>query len=159
MIIKFYITFFTIISFSSLNSEEIYTINRDLLKILYADTEWNIIEKTKDSIYISEKIINGSELNAIKVEKIFNIEPHYFTDVIMNVGGYNTFLSNTKSFYSKIIKNTSSGLIGYQRINVDIPFFDDREYYFYISSKPFDDSYTTCCVTGFYLIQVWRILI
>ena len=139
MIIKVYIVFFTIFWFASLSAEEIYTINPNLMKILYADSQWNIIEKTSDSIYISEKIIEGSELNAVKVEKVFNVEPQYFTDVIMNVGNYNTFLSNTKSLHSKIIKNTSNGLIGYQHIKVDLPFFDDREYYFYMSSEPFDD--------------------
>ena len=139
MIIKVYIVFFTIFWFASLSAEEIYTINPNLMKILYADSQWNIIEKTSDSIYISEKIIEGSELNAVKVEKVFNVEPQYFTDVIMNVGSYNTFLSNAKTLHSKIIKNTSNGLIGYQRIKVDLPFFDDREYYFFMSRKPFDD--------------------
>tara|TARA_B100000029_G_scaffold50196_1_gene45710 strand:+ start:380 stop:1078 length:699 start_codon:yes stop_codon:yes gene_type:complete len=139
MIKKVYIAFFTVFWVSNVFAEEIYSHNRDLLKILHADSHWNIIEKTSDSIYISEKIIEGSGLNAVKVEKIYDIKPDYFTDVIMNVDAYSSFLSNAKSLYSKVIDNTPDGLIGYQRITVDLPFFDDREYYFYMSRKPFDN--------------------
>lgn len=142
MIKKVYIAFFTVFWVSNVFAEEIYSHNRDLLKILHADSHWNIIEKTSDSIYISEKIIEGSGLNAVKVEKIYDIKPDYFTDVIMNVDAYSSFLSNAKSLYSKVIDNTPDGLIGYQRITVDLPFFDDREYYFYMSREPFDDNYS-----------------
>ena len=133
-----YITIFTILCVPKGFGEEISSQNRTLLKILNANSNWNIIEKTDDSIYISEKLIKGSELNAVKVEKEYNIKPELFTDVIMNVGGYDSFLSNAKSLRSKVINDTPSGLIGYQRIKVNLPFFNDREYYFYMSRKPFD---------------------
>jgi len=113
-----------------------------LLKILQANSNWNIVGKTSDSILISEKKVKGIELNAVKVEKVYNMEPQYFTEVIMNVGGYDSFLSNSKSLHSKVIENTPDGLIGYQRIKVDLPFFDDREYYFYMSRKPFDAQFS-----------------
>jgi len=142
MIKKYYIIFITILCFSSAYGKEINSQNRSLLKVLHANSSWNIIEKTSDSIYISEKIIGESGLNAVKVEKIYDIEPDYFTDVIMNVDAYGSFLSNTKSLYSKVIDDTPDGLIGYQRITVDLPFFDDREYYFYMSREPFDDKYS-----------------
>jgi len=127
-----------LLQISSVFSENINSKNRELLSILHSNANWNIIEVTNDSISISEKTISGSELNAIKVEKVYDIEPRYFTEIIMDVGNYNSFLSNAKSLKSEIIKNTSDGLIGYQRINVNLPFFDDREYYFYMSQNPFD---------------------
>ena len=127
-----------LLQISSVFSENINSKNRELLSILHSNANWNIIEVTNDSISISEKTISGSELNAIKVEKVYDIEPKYFTEIIMDVGNYNSFLSNAKSLKSEIIKNTSDGLIGYQRINVNLPFFDDREYYFYMSQNPFD---------------------
>ena len=123
---------------SSLYSENLNSKNRDLLKILYSNSDWNIIEVTNDSISISEKTITGSELNAIKVEKVYDIDPRHFTEIIMDVGNYNSFLSNAKSLKSEIIEITSDGLIGYQRIEVNLPFFDDREYYFYMTQNPFD---------------------
>ncbi len=138
MKIHIYITVFTIFCITNLSGEGINSQNRSLLKILYANSNWNFIEKTSDSVYISEKKINGKKLSAVKVEKVYNIEPQYFTDVIMNVGDYNSFLSNSKSLHSKVIDYTQNSLIGYQRIKVDLPFFDDREYYFYMSRKPFD---------------------
>lgn len=127
-----------LLQISSVFSENINSKNRELLSILHSNANWNIIEVTNDSISISEKTISGSELNAIKVEKVYDIEPRYFTEIIMDVGNYNSFLSNAKSLKSEIIKNTSDGLIGYQRIDVNLPFFDDREYYFYMSQNLFD---------------------
>ena len=53
-------------------ANEINSMNRSLLKILYDNSDWNIIESTSDSIYISEKIIADYRLNAIKVEKNHN---------------------------------------------------------------------------------------
>jgi len=133
-----YIIVFTIFFTTNAFGEGIDSQNRSLLKILYADSNWNFIEKTIDSVYISEKKVNGTKLNAVKVEKVYNIEPQYFTEVIMNVGGYNSFLSNSNSLHSKVIEHTRDSLIGYQKIKVNIPFFDDREYFFFMSRKPFD---------------------
>lgn len=110
--------------------------NNNLLKSLYSDLNWEIMEFSNDSILISQKEIVESNLNAIKVEKIVNIHPELFSNVIMNVADYDSFLTNAESFKSKVIQFDKTGLIGYQHIIVDFPFIDDREYYFYMSTKP-----------------------
>tara|TARA_Y100001968_G_C19246655_1_gene662255 strand:- start:117 stop:815 length:699 start_codon:yes stop_codon:yes gene_type:complete len=139
MNIYIYISIFFVFCFSNCFGEGIDSQNRLLLKILDTNSNWDIIEKTSDSIYISIKKVKETKLNAIKVEKIYNIPPRFFTEVIMNVGDYNSFLSNSKSLYSKVIKNTKNGLIGYQQIKVNLPFFYNREYYFYMGREPLDN--------------------
>ena len=110
--------------------------NNNLLKSLYSDLNWEVMEFSNDSILISQKEIVESNLNAIKVEKIVNIHPELFSNVIMNVADYDSFLTNAESFKSEVIQFDKTGLIGYQHIIVDFPFIDDREYYFYMSTKP-----------------------
>ena len=129
---------FTIIlfslSFSSIFEFELDS-NGELLKSLYSNVNWEIIETTNDSIIVSQKEIKESSLKAIKVEKNVNIHPELFADVIMNVGNYNSFLTNAESFKSKVIEVTPTDLIGYQHITVNFPFVDNREYYFYMSTN------------------------
>lgn len=120
--------------------------NRALLTVLNANSGWNPLETTNDSIHISVKELNGSELQAVKVEKTLDIEPNLITDVIMDVENYNSFLSEAKSLKSRVIERSDTGLIGYQRIKVDVPFFDDREYFFKMNRAPFgDQDATTMC--------------
>ena len=104
--------------------------NRALLTVLNANSEWRSLETTNDSIHISVKELDGSELQAVKVEKTLDVEPNLVTDVIMDVESYNSFLSDAESLKSRVIERSDTGLVGYQRIKVDLPFFDDREYFF-----------------------------
>ena len=68
--------------------------NYALLNILNTNSGWKKLEKTKDFISISVKKLDGAELEAIKVEKILEIDPNLITDVIMDVENYNSFLFN-----------------------------------------------------------------
>ena len=132
------IIFIYSVSFSNPFKSEINE-NEILLKLLYSNSNWQTIKTTDDSILVSQKEIRQSNLNAIKVEKIVSIDPESFTDVIMNVNDYNSFLTNAKSFKSKVISSTFTDLVAYQHIIIDFPFINDREYYFYMSRKPFSD--------------------
>ena len=114
--------------------------NRALLTVLNANSEWSSLETTNDSIHISVKELDGSELQAVKVEKTLDIEPNLVTDVIMDVESYNSFLSDAESLKSRVIERSDTGLVGYQRIKVDLPFFDDREYFFKMNRTPFGES-------------------
>ena len=78
---------------------------------------------------------------AIKIKKNFLIEPHHFTDVIMNINDYSSLLSNSNLIQTKLIKSNSSSLIGYQNLIVNFPFIKNREYYFYMSQQTFNDNY------------------
>jgi len=145
---------FTIILFSlsySSTFELELDSNGELLKSLYSNLNWDIIETTNDSIIVSQKEIKESSLKAIKVEKIVNIPPELFADVIMNVGNYNSFLTNAESFKSKVIDVTPTDVIGYQHITVDFPFVDNREYYFYMSTNSPDIKFND-------LISFWTLL-
>ena len=129
---KFYLCAIISIAFSLTNTFK-YDVNSNLyiIESLYSNSNWEIIESTNDSIIVSNKKINESNINAIKVEKVVKINPENFKYILMNVNDYESFLSNSKSFKSKVIESNSSDLIGYQHIIVDIPFIQDREYYFH----------------------------
>jgi len=92
------------------------------------------------------KELGESQFYAIKVDKIIDIEPDRITDVIMDVNNYNSFLSNAESFKSEVINQSDKNLTGYQYIKVDLPFFDDREYYFKMSREQIvkQDTTTMC---------------
>ncbi len=120
--------------------------NQTLLTFLNINSGWSALEKTNDSIQISIKELDGSKLEAVKVEKILDIDPDLITDVIMDVENYNSFLSDAESLKSRVVERSDVGLIGYQRIEVDFPFFDDREYFFRMDRSPFgnQDTKTMC---------------
>ena len=97
--------------------------NYALLNVLNTNSGWETLEKTNDFISISVKKLDDAELEAIKVEKILEIDPSLITDVIMDVENYNSFLSDAKSLKSLVVERSDIGLVGYQHIKVDFPFF------------------------------------
>ena len=103
-----------------------------MLNTLYSNEDWKNITTTNDSIYLSQKFIEELNFNAIKVEKVVDYNPQLFTDILMNVNDYKSFLTNAKSFKSKVISSTFTDLIAYQHIAINVPFIDDREYFFYV---------------------------
>jgi hypothetical protein len=117
-----------------------------LLLSLNSNDGWTNIKQLDNLVNISMKELGKSQLYAIKVGKIINIEPNQITDVIMDVNNYNSFLSNAESFKSEVITQSDKNLIGYQYIKVDLPFFDDREYYFKMSREQLvkQDTSTMC---------------
>jgi len=117
-----------------------------LLLSLNSNDGWTNIKQLDNLVNISMKELGKSQLYAIKVGKIINIEPNQITDVIMDVNNYNSFLSNAESFKSEVITQSDKNLIGYQYIKVDLPFFEDREYYFKISREQIvkQDTTTMC---------------
>ena len=64
----------------------------------------------------------------------------------MDVENYDGILSNNNSLQSRVIRRSKTGLIGYQYIKIDIPLFDDREYFFQMNHSEFGDydSNTLC---------------
>ena len=117
-----------------------------LLLSLNSNDGWTDIKEIDDLVNISMKEFGESEFCAIKVGKTIDIEPDRITDVIMDVNNYNSFLSNAESFKSEVVKQSDKNLIGYQYIKVDIPFFDDREYYFKMSREQIlEQDTTTMC--------------
>ena len=134
---------FFILSLSIAFSETDYDRVYPLLLSLNSNDGWTDIKEIDDSTNISMKELSESKLYAIKVDKIIDIEPDQITDVIMDVNNYNSFLTNSESFKSEVVNQYDKNLIGYQYIKVDIPFFDDREYYFKMSREQISDQDTT----------------
>jgi len=134
---------FFILSLSIAFSETDYDRVYPLLLSLNSNDGWTDIKEIDDSTNISIKELSESKLYAIKVDKIIDIEPDQITDVIMDVNNYNSFLTNSESFKSEVINQYDKNLIGYQYIKVDIPFFEDREYYFKMSREQIIDQDTT----------------
>ena len=134
---------FFILSLSIAFSETDYDRVYPLLLSLNSNDGWTDIKEIDDSTNISMKELRESKLYAIKVDKIIDIEPDQITDVIMDVNNYNSFLTNSESFKSEVINQYDKNLIGYQYIKVDIPFFEDREYYFKMSREQIIDQDTT----------------
>ena len=127
------------IAFSQTEYDRVYP----LLLSLNSNDGWIDIKKIDDSSNISMKELSESKLYAIKIDKIIDMEPDQITDVIMDVNNYNSFLTNSESFKSEVVNHYDKNLIGYQYIKVDIPFFDDREYYFKMSREQIIDQDTT----------------
>tara|TARA_B100001250_G_scaffold402862_1_gene416549 strand:+ start:905 stop:1591 length:687 start_codon:yes stop_codon:yes gene_type:complete len=134
---------FFILSLSIAFSETDYDRVYPLLLSLNSNDGWTDIKEIDDSTNISIKELSESKLYAIKVDKIIDIEPDQITDVIMDVNNYNSFFTNSESFKSEVINQYDKNLIGYQYIKVDIPFFEDREYYFKMSREQIIDQDTT----------------
>lgn len=147
IVFKMYI----VILFSIFFGKDIVNNNYEILAILNENSGWELSETLSDSIYISTKNIEGSEFSAIKVQQSINISPDVLKDIIMDVDKYHTFVSNPELFQSKIVDYSDNSLIAYQRIIVDIPLFDDREYYFEMSSLPFQSKDST-------MICFWKLL-
>ena len=127
-----------------------------LLLSLNSNNGWKNIKKIDNSVNISMKKLGGSKFFAINVERIIDIKPDRITDVIMDVSNYNSFLSNAKSFKSEVVNQSDINLIGYQYIKVDLPFFDDREYYFKMSREQIFEQDTTTMCFGYCLILLKR---
>ena len=141
--ILIYFLFFTI-SIAACQTE--FDKVHPLLLSLNSNDGWKDIKEIDNLVNISMKELGESQSYAIKVDKIIDIEPDRITDVIMDVNNYNSFLSNAESFKSEVINQSEKKLIGYQYIKVDLPFFDDREYYFEMSREQIvkQDTTTMC---------------
>ena len=92
--------------FSSDNFELDIDSKKKMLNTLYSNEDWKNITTTNDSIYLSQKFIEELNFNAIKVEKVVDYNPQLFTDILMNVNDYKSFLTNAKSFKSNVISST-----------------------------------------------------
>jgi len=114
-----------------------------LLLSLNSNDGWTDIKEIDNLVSLSTKNLGESQLYAIKVEQTIDIKPAQVIDVIMDVNNYNSFLSNAESFKSKVVTQSDNNLIGYQYIKVDLPFFDDREYYFKMSREHIIEQDTT----------------
>ena len=59
--------------------------NQELLNYLKQDENWILIEQRKDNVNVFEMDIPKMRLNALKVEKIVELNPEKAIDVVMDI--------------------------------------------------------------------------
>ena len=100
-----------------------------LFNLLEDNKDWVIINKEED-ISLFTKQVPGHDIYAIKISQIISIPLEIIQNIIMDVDNYESVLSNADGLISNSESITDSLVIAYQFIPIDLPFFDDRHYYF-----------------------------
>ena len=110
----------------------------NLLNSLHDNNGWEVIDSSSNNL-VSIKEIPGRDLFAVMVKKEINLPKEILQDVIMDINNYKQFLKSSGSFISNEIKRTTEFVDGYQFIPINIPFFDNREYFFRMYPSGFKD--------------------
>ena len=110
----------------------------NLLNSLHDNNGWEVIDSSSNNL-VSIKEIPGKDLFAVMVKKEINLPKEILQDVIMDINNYKQFLKSSGSFISNEIKRTTEFVDGYQFIPINIPFFDNREYFFRMYPSGFKD--------------------
>ena len=114
--------------------------DKHFLKILNSEKHWEVINTTEDSIIISIKHFDDYEINALKVQKKTNISLNKITETIYDIDNYDRLLTNSNTIKTQLINENQKFKIAHQLIEVNIPFFDNREYVFQINKGSFNPS-------------------
>lgn len=118
------------ISCNILLSSGINNISQKLLSSLQNDEHWKLVEITDDNISLYSKSIHNIELLALMVNKTISMKPESIKKVLIDVNNYSNFLSNNESIETILIERQNDYLDAYQNITIDIPFIDNRQYFF-----------------------------
>ena len=100
-----------------------------LFNLLEDNKDWVIINKEED-ISLFAKQVQGHDIYAIKISQIISIPLDIIQNIIMDVDNYESVLSNADGMISNSESITDSLVVAYQFIPINLPFFDDRHYYF-----------------------------
>ena len=100
-----------------------------LFNLLEDNKDWVIINKEED-ISLFNKQVPGHDIYAIKISQIISIPLEIIQNIIMDVDNYESVLSNADGMISNSESITDSLVVAYQFIPINLPFFDDRHYYF-----------------------------
>ena len=126
----------------------------NLLNSLHDNNGWEVIDSSSNNL-ISIKEIPGRDLFAVMVKKEINLPKEILQDVIMDINNYKQFLKSSGSFISNEIKRTTEFVDGYQFIPINIPFFDNREYFFRMYPSGFKDD-DSISIIHWYLLNEQR---
>ena len=100
-----------------------------LFNLLEDNKDWKIINK-EEEISLSSKQVPGHTIYAIKISKIVSVPLEMIQNIIMDVDSYDSVLSNAEGLITDSESITDSLVVAYQFIPINLPFFDDRHYYF-----------------------------
>ena len=126
----------------------------NLLNSLHDNNGWEVIDSSSNNL-VSIKEIPGKDLFAVMVKKEINLPKEILQDVIMDINNYKQFLKSSGSFISNEIKRTTEFVDGYQFIPINIPFFDNREYFFRMYPSGFKDD-DSISIIHWYLLNEQR---
>ena len=105
--------------------------NQELLNYLKQDENWILIEQRKDNVNVFEMDIPKMRLNALKVEKIVELNPEKAIDVVMDIENYPDVMDND-TMTSFIVGEKNGKIYAYNKFPIPIPFVSARHYFFKI---------------------------
>ena len=112
-------------SFADTKSE-----SQEILDALYQDQSWELQKITEDSLYIYKKDILEMDLAAFRVNKKVSIDPFEIINIISDIENYEKFLTSAEALKTEKLNQESGYLDVYQHITIDLPFFNNRDYFF-----------------------------
>ncbi len=105
--------------------------NQDLLNYLKEDKNWLLIDSRKGDLRVFEKDIPKMDLNALKVEKIVEIDTDKILQVVMDIKNYPEVMDN-ETMTSYIIGKKNNNIYAYNNFPIPFPFISNRHYFFKI---------------------------
>ena len=121
--------YFRLIILLSFCSANIKSESQEILDALYQDQSWELQKITEDSLYIYKKDILEMDLAAFRVNKKVSIDPFEIINIISDIENYKKFLTSAEALKTVKLSQKSGYLDVYQHITIDLPFFNDRDYF------------------------------
>ena len=122
--------YFRLVILLSFCSADIKLESQEILDALYQDQSWELQKITEDSLYIYKKDILEMDLAAFRVNKKVSIDPFEIINIISDIENYKKFLTSAEALKTEKLSQKSGYLDVYQHITIDLPFFNDRDYFF-----------------------------
>ena len=122
--------YFRLIILLSFCSADIKSESQEILDALYQDQSWELQKITEDSLYIYKKDILEMDLAAFRVNKKVSIDPFEIINIISDIENYKKFLTSAQALKTEKLNQKSGYLDVYQHITINLPFFNDRDYFF-----------------------------
>jgi hypothetical protein len=102
----------------------------EILNALYQDQSWELQKITEDSLFIYKKDILDIDLAAFRVNKKVFIDPFEIINIISDIENYENFLTSAGALKTEKLDQRSGYIDAYQHITIDLPFFNNRDYFF-----------------------------
>ena len=124
------IIFWTVVFLNILYSMDPNGRPEDLFTYLYDEGEWEYVDESSDSISLYLKNLDKINLTAMSVSKSIQLEPKLLKNIIVDVNKYKSFLSSANSLKTTELLKDRNFLDAYQHIEIGLPFFENRQYFF-----------------------------
>ena len=108
-----------------------------LLQMLKSNQNWTFVAK-KGEVTLSTKPIKNMSLVAFMAKQKTNIPSKIIQDIVMDVKNYGQYFNSAGEFGFSEVRRYSGAVEGYHLLPVDIPFMQDREYFFRVHAGGYD---------------------